>query len=215
MAYPIAERSGGLNLDQMAATHEFLASKGVLFLYGPIMSMVSETPGWSRSDMFSSGVLTDTILALSLHNPAKPIYLIIDSPGGSIADGYHVLDIMNTVRAPVRTIGRNCLSMAAVILSGGEKGHRYLFPNAKVMLHLASATISGDTKDMAIRTKLITKTQDAVADLLITNGVKKSKKELLKDIDRERWWTAEEAIEYGLADKLVQNGMFEQEILGV
>lgn len=202
--YYVAKRNGGFRTDQMMQPHEILANNRVLFLYGPVAGMTS------RSDPFSSNIITDTLLALSIMDAERPIYIIIDSPGGSVVDGYNLIDAMKTIKAPVRTVGRVCYSMAAVILSAGQVGFRYLFPSARVMLHLSSATIGGDAATLQIQHEEVQKTQDILITTLLENGVKRTRKQLLKDMDREKWLTAQEAIEYGLADRIVEPGMLER-----
>lgn len=153
--------------------------------------------------------LPDTLLALDKwsHDPIK---LYIASPGGAIQAGLVIYDTMKMLKSPIYTIGRYCLSLAAVLLAAGDKGHRYVLPHARIVLHLPRGNIAGDTKDLEIYTKEITRVKDTLAELLIDCGVKRKKRTLLADMDREFWLNAEEAIEYGLADKIMNTRVYAQ-----
>lgn len=200
------EREGNLRLSQLMATHEFLANKRVLFLYGPIAGMFSR---FGRTDTFSSSSIIDSMLAMSCVS-SEPIYLIIDSEGGDVPEGLVLYDMMKTLSCPIYTIGKKCYSMAAIILSAGEKGCRYIFPHAKTMLHLPMGMTSGDAKEMEIQGKEMQKIKHMLIDILRDNGVNKMPKTILKDIDREHWMDSQEAIDYGIADEIVDKGFFDR-----
>ena len=105
------------------------------------------------------------------------------------------------MKSPIITVGRYCASAAAIILAAGTK--RYLFPHAKVMLHLPSGQMGGDSKDWEIQHREMQKYKDKIVDILCENGAKKSREEILSDIDRNFWLEPQEAINYGLEDEII------------
>ena len=130
-----------------------------------------------------------------------PIKIIITSPGGDLDATFLLIDTMKTIQSPVITVGRYCASAACLILASGEE--RYLYRHAKTMLHLATGQMGGDYKDFAIQHKLMMEYQSKIVDILTEAGVKKSRDEILTDIDRDFWLDSEECIAYGLADKIL------------
>ena len=157
--------------------------------------------------LFLSGIITgetdsqNLLLALdSLSH--EPIKLIITSPGGDLDITFLFIDAMKLIQSPVITIGRYCASAACLILASGTE--RYLFPHAKTMLQLATGQMGGDYKDFAIQHKLMVSYQNKIVDILTEAGVKKSRDEILTDIDRDFWLDPQEAINYGLADKVMK-----------
>ena len=203
--------------EELGSIYEFLASKRILCLYGPIVGMAH------RSDNFSSAYVIDALLTLDMLNN-DPIWLIINSPGGVVEEGMMLVDTIHLLRSPVYTIGRSVQSIAATIMAVGAKDHRYLFPHSRTMLHLPSTDrLSGDSSDVAIYAKQLSLAKDIMIDVLISSGVTKSRKRILADIDRDFWMSANEAIEYGLADCIIQPGtlpydypqsLFNTEIMG-
>lgn len=181
--------------------HQYLANERIIFLYGAIMGYPQ------RVDSFNASQVADTILVLNKLDKTKPIWLVIDSEGGFVSDGLIIYDTIRSIEAPVYTVGRSCFSMAAVLLTVGEKGHRYLYPHAKVMLHLPQGETSGDSEQVKIQAKELDKVKDVLVDILIENGVTKPRKKILFDINREHWMTSKEAIDYGLADHILPNGL--------
>ena len=137
-----------------------------------------------------------------------PIKLFITSPGGDLDTTFLFYDVMKRIKSPVITIGDYCASAAAILLAAGSK--RYLSPHAKVMLHLPAGQMGGDARDWDIQHKQMEKYRKAVVDILRECGVKKSHDEILTDIDRDYWMSAEEAIEYGLADEILSKETWEE-----
>jgi len=137
-----------------------------------------------------------------------PIKLFITSPGGDLDTTFLFYDVMKRIQSPVITIGDYCASAAAILLAAGSK--RYLSPHAKVMLHLPAGQMGGDARDWDIQHRQMEKYRKAVVDILRECGVKKSSEEILTDIDRDYWMSAEEAIDYGLADEILTKEIWEE-----
>ena len=189
-------RQDDLKLEQYQTPEEKLFEKRLLFLYGAILG----TP--PRGDSMCPTFIADALIALDHYNH-DPIRIVIDSPGGQVSTGLMLYDMMKLVRSPVYTYGRYCMSMAAIILAAGEPGHRYVFPNSTVMLHLPSGYIEGDADTMEKHAKHIKGIKERLVHILMENGCPHSQRQVLKDINREFFLTAEEAIDYGLADRIV------------
>ena len=156
--------------------------------------------------MFLSGVIsgeTDSRhLLLAMDSLSHdPITINITSPGGDLDSTFLLIDTMRLIQSPVITIGEFCASAACLVLASGSK--RYLYPHAKTMLHLATGQMGGDYKDFAIQHKLMCDYQDKIVDILRAAGVKKSKEEILIDIDRDFWLEPDDAVAYGLADGIL------------
>mgnify|MGYP001590612215 CR=1 FL=1 len=132
------------------------------------------------------------------HNPIK---LFITSPGGDLDTTFLFYDVMKRIKSPIITVGEYCASAATILLAAGSK--RYLSPHPKVMLHLVVGQAGGDIRDWEIQHKQMEKYQNKVVDILIKCGAKKSKAEILRDMDRDYWMEPEEAIDYGLADNIL------------
>ena len=197
----VLDRPGNLRLDQIATPQEMLFREArTLFLMGLITSFPN------RGDSAGPTWVADAIMYLSSKS-REPIKLVIESDGGSVDSGLMLYDVIKMSPAPVYTIARgDCCSMAAIILSAGARGHRMAYPHARMMLHLPLGQVMGDSKEVAIRSKELTKIKDLMVDLLMENGISKTRAQLLKDIDRECWLTTEEAISYGLIDQVMKHG---------
>lgn len=195
----------GKNVDQFQGMYAFLSTeRRTLFLYGNIGPYGQNYPG--RSDVFSAVNVTDSILALNAISETEPIKLIIDSEGGDVRDGLVLRDTMMASRAPVYTFGRMAYSMAAILLSSGAPGHRYVYEHSHLMLHLPFGQYQGDPKETRAWANEMEKVKDRLVDILIQGGVKKTRDEILVDIDRQFWLTGKEIIDYGIADRIIQPG---------
>ena len=183
--------------DQMCAYKEHMTQKyRTLFLSGAI---TGETD--SRHLLLALDTLSH-----------DPITIAITSPGGDLDSAFLLIDTIKLIKSPIITIGEYCASAACLLLASGSK--RYLLPHAKVMLHLATGQMGGDYKDFAIQHKMMVNYQDKIFDILIEAGVKKSREEILVDIDRDFWLEPQEAIDYGLADKIMTKEIWEEMING-
>lgn len=144
------------------------------------------------------------MLFLESEDPTKDIKLYINSPGGSVSAGLAIYDTMQHVRPDVQTI---CIGMAAsmgaVLLSSGAKGKRFALPNAEVMIHQVLGGAEGQAADIKIAAEHILKTQEKLVKILAKN-TSKSESQVQKDSDRDYFMSAEEAMKYGLIDKVMK-----------
>ena len=134
----------------------------------------------------------------------EDIKLFISSPGGSVIDGLSIYDVMNYVTPDVSTycMGMSA-SMGAVLLSSGAKGKRYSLPHGEIMVHQVSSMASGQVSDMKINLRHSERLQDTLYNILAEN-CGKSYEEVERDADRDNWFTAQEALEYGLIDEIIK-----------
>ena len=152
----------------------------------------------------SAGLVVAQLLFLESEDPDKEIDLYINSPGGSITDGMAIVDTMNYIKCPVSTI---CIGMAAsmgaFLLAGGTKGKRKALPNAEILIHQPLGGAQGQATEIEIAARHIIRTKERMNRLLAQN-TGKSYEDLVKDTDRDNWMTAQEAVEYGLIDSVVE-----------
>ncbi len=154
-------------------------------------------------DNHVANVVIAQLLFLENKDSKKDIYLYINSPGGVITAGLAILDTMNYIRSDVSTI---CIgqaaSMAAVILSAGKKGKRYILPNAEVMIHQPSGGVEGQATDIEISAKRILKMREQTNKILSDNTGQPLKK-IEGDVERDFFMTSEEAKKYGIIDEII------------
>ena len=146
------------------------------------------------------------LLFLESADPEKEIALYINSPGGSISAGMAIFDTMNYIKCPVTTICIGmCASMAAVLLACGEKGKRIALPHSKIMIHqpLINGHYQDQTTNLEIEAEEMKKTR-AMLNGLLAGATGKKIEEIEKDTDRNNYMSAEEALEYGLIDKILE-----------
>lgn len=160
--------------------------------------------------VFLSGEINDavanTVVAQLIYlegkDPTKDISLYINSPGGSVSAGMAIYDTMNYIKCDVSTI---CIglaaSMGAFLLSSGTKGKRFALPNSEIMIHQPLGGARGQASDIKIRADLILRTRDMLNKILAEN-TGKSIEEIERDTDRDHFMTAEQALEYGIIDKI-------------
>lgn len=150
----------------------------------------------------SAQIIIAQMLFLEAEDPDKPIYLYINSPGGSVSAGLAIYDTINYIKCDVSTICFGiAASMGALLLSAGTKGMRYALPNAEIMIHQPLGGAQGQASDIAIQAAHMAKTKARLSDILAkTTG--QDLDTILKDTDRDNWMSAEEAKEYGLIDDI-------------
>jgi len=158
---------------------------------------------WGAVDDKSSKEITDRLLYLEAIDPGKEITFFINSPGGVVTSGMVIYDTMQMITSPVSTV---CMGMAAsmgsILLSGGQKGKRYIFPHGEVMIHQPSGGGRGTSADLEIMAIQIQKTKEMGAQLLADNCGQTFEK-VMKDFNRDYWMDANESISYGIVDHIL------------
>jgi len=143
------------------------------------------------------------LMLLAAEDPDKDIYLYVNSPGGSITAGMAIYDTMQFIQPAVATVGIGvAASMGQFLLSSGAKGKRYATPHARVMMHQPSGGIGGTATDVRINAELILHMKRVLAELTAEQTGKTVEK-INTDADRDRWFTAKEALDYGFIDHVV------------
>ncbi len=144
------------------------------------------------------------LLFLESENPKKDINLYINSPGGSVTAGLAIYDTMQYIACPVRTIciGQAC-SMAALLLAGGEKDNRFILPSARVMIHQPSGGAGGQASDIIVTNREMQRIKALTVDILARH-TGKSVETVTKDIGRDYYMNADEAVSYGIVDKVMR-----------
>lgn len=162
----------------------------IIFLGSPIDDAIANT-------------VVAQLLFLDNEDDKSDIKLYINSPGGSVSAGLAIYDTMQHIKADVSTICvGTAASMGAVILAGGAKGKRFALPNAEIMIHQVMGGAEGQATDIKIRAEHILKIK-AKLDKILTNHTNRSLSQIEKDTDRDYYMSPEEAIEYGIIDKIV------------
>ena len=151
----------------------------------------------------SASLVVAQLLFLESEDPDKDISLYINSPGGTITAGFAIFDTMNHVKCDVSTI---CVglaaSMGAFLLAGGQKGKRFALPNAEIMLHQPSGGARGQASDIQIHAERIIHTKKRLNNLL-SEMTGQPMEKIAADSDRDNFFTAQQALEYGLIDKII------------
>ena len=152
----------------------------------------------------TASVVVAQLLFLESEDPDKDIHIYINSPGGSVTAGMAIYDTMRYIKPDVSTI---CVGMAAsmgaFLLAAGTKGKRYALPNAEIMIHQPLGGAQGQASDVKIHAEFLLKTRDKLNKMLSEN-TGKPLEQIEKDTDRDNFMTAEEALEYGLIDKVME-----------
>lgn len=155
---------------------------------------------WGAVDDKSAKDITNRLMYLEAIDPGKEITFYISSPGGMVTSGMVIYDTMQMISSPVSTV---CMGMAAsmgsILLSGGAKGKRFIFPNGEVMIHQPSGGGQGVSADLEIMATQMMKTKIMGAELLAKNCGQTVEK-VMKDFDRDYWMDANESIKYGIVD---------------
>ena len=153
----------------------------------------------------TASLIIAQMLFLESEDPDKEISFYINSPGGSITDGMAIVDTMNYIKCPVSTI---CVGLAAsmgsVLLTCGAKGKRYATPNSEILIHqpLISGGLAGQTTEIKIHADHMVKTREKLNKLL-SEKTGQSLEQIEKDTERDHYMTAQEALEYGLIDEII------------
>lgn len=151
----------------------------------------------------TANLVVAQLLFLAHEDPKKDIKLYINSPGGSVYDGLAIIDTMNYIEPDVQTIGIGLqASMGAMLLSCGAKGKRFALPNARVMIHQPSSGTQGKITDQEIMLKEGIFLKKRLAEILAKNTGKKVD-QIIKDMDRDNWMSADDAKDYGIIDEVI------------
>jgi len=169
-----------------------LLKENIIFLGGPIDNQVAD-------------LVVAQLLFLERENPKKDISLYINSPGGSVTAGFAILDTMNHIKNDVSTV---CIGMAAsmgsLLLSAGKKGKRYALPNSEIMIHQPLMDgLGGQASDIEISARQILKLKERLNKMLAENTGQPIE-QIQKDSDRDFYMDAEEAVKYGVVDKVLK-----------
>jgi ATP-dependent Clp protease protease subunit len=182
---PMEKMIGGMMFDK-----KFLEQRKV-FLWGEVHDK-------------SATEITNRLLYLEAMDPGKEITFYINSPGGVITSGMVIYDTMQMISSPVSTV---CMGMAAsmgsILLSGGEKGKRFIYPHGEVMIHQPSGGGQGTSADLEIMAVQILKAKQLGAKILAEN-CGQSYEKVMKDFDRDYWMDAEESKKYGIVDEIIK-----------
>ncbi|WP_112275785.1 ATP-dependent Clp protease proteolytic subunit [Lentzea terrae] len=147
--------------------------------------------------------ITAQLLLLAAEDPEKDITLYINSPGGSVTAGMAIYDTMQLIEPDVATVAMGlAASMGQFLLSAGAPGKRQALPHARILMHQPSAGVGGTAADIAIQADMLTRTKREMAEL-IAEHTGQPVERIIQDSDRDRWFTAQEALEYGFVDKVV------------
>jgi ATP-dependent Clp protease protease subunit len=167
-----------------------LLKERVIFITGPI-------------EDYGASLITAQLLFLEAENPKKEVHMYINSPGGLVTAGMAIYDTMQYVRAPVQTfcIGQ-AASAASLLLCAGRKGDRFALPNARVMVHQPSASYYGQAADIARHAQEIVKLKRRLNEIYAKH-TGQTVEAIEKALDRDTYMTAEEAMNFGLLDKVM------------
>jgi len=184
--YVVERTSGG---ERSYDLYSRLLEDRIIFLSGEIDDAVANT-------------VVAQLIYLEAKDPSKDISLYINSPGGSVSAGLAIYDTMNYVKCDVSTI---CIGMAAsmgaFLLSSGQKGKRFALPNSEIMIHQPLGGVQGQATEIQIAAEHILKTKRKLNEILAKNSGR-TVQELERDTDRDNYLSAQEALEYGLIDKV-------------
>ena len=161
---------------------------------------------WGAVDDKSAREVVTKLRLLDADKPGEEIKFFINSPGGVVTSGFIILDTMKLLKSPVSTICMGlAASMGSILLSGGEKGRRFVYPLSEIMIHQPSlgGYMQGVSVDLEITAKQTRRVKDLSARILAENCGKKVE-QVMRDFDRDYWMDAKEAIEYGIVDHIFE-----------
>ncbi|MBP9852419.1 MAG: ATP-dependent Clp protease, protease subunit [Patescibacteria group bacterium] len=157
----------------------------------------------SQVNEASANTIVAQLLFLQAQDPKKDIYLYINSPGGSVYDALAIYDTMQYITNDVQTVGIGVqASAAAFLLSSGTKGKRFLLPHSTVMIHQPSSGTRGKVTDQEIDLQESLRVKKLLEEIMAKNTGQKLAK-VHDDMERDRWLTAKEALDYGIVDKII------------
>jgi ATP-dependent Clp protease protease subunit len=157
----------------------------------------------SAVDDTVANLMVAQLLHLESADPDKDISIYINSPGGSIYAGLAIYDTMQFIKPDIVTICVGiAMSMGSLLLTGGAKGKRFSLPNSRILIHQPSAGFEGQSTDIEIHAREILKTRDRI-DQIYAHHTGRTEEQVHKDMERDRFFKADEAVEYGLIDRVI------------
>lgn len=160
---------------------------------------------WGQVDDDSAKYVVERLLYLDLLEPGKEIKFFINSPGGYVTSGFAIYDTIKALNSPVATICTGlAASMGSILLSVGKKGRRFSMKHAKVMIHQPSGGAQGTAADIEIQSEEIRKTKIIGAQILAENCGQTPEK-IMADFNRDYWMDANESLEYGIVDGIIDS----------
>lgn len=187
--WPLVTERDERNIERTSDILSKLLESRIILLCGPI-----------DDEMAAS--ITAQLLFLEQQDPESDITMYINSPGGSVTSGFMIYDTMQHIKPDIVTVGMGLsASMAAFLLSSGAPGKRYALPNSEVMIHQPLGGAQGQATDIQIAAKNIQRTKERLYQIIAKN-TNKSYDEIYNACERDNYLTAEEAVEFGLVDKI-------------
>jgi ATP-dependent Clp protease protease subunit len=169
-----------------------LLNERIIFLGTPIEDQVAN-------------LVVAQLLHLEAEDPEKDISIYINTPGGSIYSGLAIYDTMRFVKPNIQTMCVGvAMSMGSLLLAGGAKGKRAALPNSRILIHQPSAGFEGQSTDIEIHAREILKVRERI-DSIYAEHTGRSQEEVRADMERDRFFTAEQALEYGLIDRVLES----------
>src|SRR3954454_120230 len=198
---PPVDSSSTTETEQLMADATFQPSVFDRLLKDRIIWLGSEV----RDD--NSNEIAAKLLLLAAEDPKKDIFLYINSPGGSITAGMAIYDTMQSVPNDIVTVGIGmAASMGQLLLTAGTKGKRYITPNARVLLHQPHGGFGGTSSDIQTQAQLIIDMKNRLAQIT-AEATGKTVEQVNEDGDRDRWFTAQQALEYGFVDHIRESAL--------
>lgn len=155
-------------------------------------------------DDYLANIIVSQLLFLESEDPDKDIYLYINSPGGIITSGLAIYDTMQYIKPEVSTICiGSCASMAAILLAAGAKGKRFALPHSRIMIHQPLGGVQGQASEIEIHAKEILRLKKEL-NIILSKHTNKQLRTIEKDTERDYFMSAQEALEYGIVDKVLQ-----------
>lgn len=153
----------------------------------------------------NANIICAQMMLLAAEDPNKDIYLYINSPGGSVTAGMAIYDTMQYVQPDVVTVGMGmAASMGQFLLTAGAKGKRYITPHTRVLMHQPLGGAGGTATEIRINADLILKMKRELAEIIAEN-TGKTVEQIIEDSDRDNWFSAHEALEYGFVDHIIES----------
>jgi ATP-dependent Clp protease protease subunit len=183
-------RGGGSMMNLNDSVYERLLRERIIFLGSAVDDVIANQ-------------LAAQMLLLSAEDPKRDIHLYINSPGGSVTAGMAIYDTMQFIDCDVATYAMGlAASMGQFLLTAGTKGKRYSLPHARILMHQPSAGVGGTASDIAIQAELFRSTKQQLNELQALHTGQTAER-INEDSDRDRWFTAQQALEYGFVDHVV------------